>query len=146
VAQDAALKTRKAAEKPHAPELRKLNAGLSASAGAVDKARQEATQALEKLVVALRDHNEAVGAAHARLVALALPLGDEHAEYDNGHGSGGTLRISGTYRAPVPTDTVVQIVVAEVAKRAFGLQHPAAQVRDIRAKSLARNNRGLKVA
>lgn len=145
-AQDAALKDRKTAEKPHAPELRKLNAGLSDSAEAVDKARQDAAQALEKLVAALRGHNEAVSAAHARLVTLGLPLGDEHAEYDNGFGSGGTLRISGVFWSPVPEDTVVQIVVAQVAKREFGPQHPAAYVRDVRAHSLAHGNGGLKVA
>ncbi|MEW2254987.1 hypothetical protein [Streptomyces sp. NPDC047869] len=146
--QDAALKARKAAERPHAPELKKMGAELSDSAGAVDKARREATQALEKLVSALRDHNTAVSAAHARLLALGLPLGDEAVDhYESGAGGAGVLHLGGKPWAPVPVDTMVQHVVAELMKQEFGPKHPAARVRDIRGHSLLRGSAGaLKIA
>ncbi|MCX3290042.1 hypothetical protein OR263_25580 [Streptomyces sp. NEAU-H22] len=146
-AQDSAIKSRKAAEKSHTPEMKKMSAELSDSAEAVNKARDDASHALDKLIFALRCHNTAVGAAHARLTALGLPLADEDAEYDTGHGSSGALRISGTDWKPVPEDAMVQHTVAEVIKREFGAKHPAARVHDVRAHSLLRGGAGgLKVA
>ncbi|MFF6966033.1 hypothetical protein ACFY9G_22055 [Streptomyces anthocyanicus] len=146
-AQDAALKVRKAAEKPHTPELKKMSAELSDSADIADKARQDAVHALEKLVFALRGYNDTVCAAHARLAALGLTLADGDAEYDSGHGRAGAVRIAGTDWASVAEDVVVQIIVADVMKQLFGPKHPAARVRDIRAHSLARGSAGaLKIA
>ncbi|MFE0383932.1 hypothetical protein ACFW1F_07580 [Streptomyces bungoensis] len=144
--QDAALKARKAAEKPYAAELKSMNAELSDSAKAVDKARQEAAQALEKLIAALRDHNTAVSSVHARLAALGLPLGDKYATYDTGHGSAGTLCINGVFWSPVPADTMAQHAVTKVMKQEFGEKHPAARMWDARIHSLVRGVGGLKVA
>ncbi|WP_151477741.1 hypothetical protein [Streptomyces albicerus] len=140
--QDEALKARKATEKPHAAELKALGATLSDSAGAVGKAHREATQALLKLVGALRDHNASVSSVHARLAALGLPLGDEDATYDTGAGSSGTLRLAGTDWGPVPADTLLQYATAEVAKAEFGPKHPAARVADPRIHSLQRGMGG----
>ncbi|MFE6287694.1 hypothetical protein [Streptomyces sp. NPDC057877] len=147
-AQDAAFKARKAAERPHASELKAIGAELDSSAGTVDTARQNAARALEELVTALRSHNTAVGTAHARLAALGLPLSDEACDrYDVGHGSAGALRLAGDMWAPVPEDTYTQHVVAEVMRREFGPKHPAARVRDIRLHSLQRGSAGaLRVA
>ncbi|MFE6092728.1 hypothetical protein ACFQ7M_12155 [Streptomyces massasporeus] len=146
-AQDSAIKARKAAEKSHTPEMKKMSAELSDSAGAVNTARDDVSHALDKLIFALRCHNTVVGAVHARLTALGLPLADEEAEYDTGHGSSGALRISGTDWKPVPEDAVVQHTIAEVMRREYGAKHPAARVRDVRAHSLLRGAAGgLKVA
>ncbi|MGW2284940.1 hypothetical protein [Streptomyces phaeochromogenes] len=134
--QDAALKARKVTEKPHAAELKALGAKLSDSADTVGKAESEATRALLRLIGTLRDHNTVTAEAHARLTALGLPLGDEDAHYDTGHGSAGTLRLAGKPWGPVPADVLLQHVTAEVVKREFGAKHPAARVADVRILSL----------
>lgn len=146
--QDEGLKTRKVAERQHASELKAMGAELDSSAQTVDKARKNAARALEELISALRGHNTAVGEAHSRLAALGLPLGDEAVDqYDTGAGHAGALRVAGTTWASVPEDAMVAHVVAEVMKREFGAQHPAARVRDVRVHSLVRGSAGaLKVA
>ncbi|MFF5008037.1 hypothetical protein ACFY3G_35050 [Streptomyces phaeochromogenes] len=142
VRQDAALKARKAAEKPHAADLKAMGAKLSDSADAVGKAEQEAAQALLRFVTTLRGHNAVTADVHARLVALGLPLGDEDADYDTGHGSAGTLRLAGKPWGSVPADVLLQHVMAEVVKREFGAKHPAARVTDVRLLSLKRGMGG----
>ncbi|MFJ4781813.1 hypothetical protein [Streptomyces sp. NPDC088794] len=123
--QDHALKARKTAERPHLPELKKLNAELSDSAETVDRARQEAAQALGKLIAAVRGHNDSIGAVHARLAALGLPLADESVDcYETGHGSAGVLRASGTVLAPIPADTLTLYVVSQVMAAEFGPKYP----------------------
>ncbi|WP_329276963.1 hypothetical protein [Streptomyces sp. NBC_01451] len=141
--QDEALKARKIAEKPHAAELKSLNASLEKSAETVVRAQQEAAQALLKLVGALRDHNASASEVHARLAALGLPLGDEDATYETGHGRAGILRINGTPWGPVPEDALTQYVVAEVMKRVFGAKHTGARAQDVRVHSLLRGAGGM---
>ncbi|MDX3634801.1 hypothetical protein PV728_32000 [Streptomyces europaeiscabiei] len=142
-AQDAALKARKAAERTHLPELKKMNAELSDSAESVDKAREAAAAALSKLIAAVRGHNDVLGAVHGRLTALGLPLGDEVVDtYESGHGSAGVLRVNGTVWSPVPPDTLTMYVVSQVVADAFGPKHPEARVRDVRIHSLLRASNG----
>lgn len=137
--QDAALKVRKAAEREHTADLKAIGASLDDSSGEVSKALRDAAQTLVKLVAAVRSHNATVSAAHARLAALGLPIGDDDvATYDTGHGRAGQLSVNGRVWGQLPVDLMIQQAAAEVIGKEFGPKHPAAQVRDIRAHSLRR--------
>ncbi|MER7819948.1 hypothetical protein [Streptomyces sp. NPDC096153] len=141
--QDESLKVRKAAEKPHAAELREMGESLEASADKVATAAQGAAQALSGLVAAVTAHNEVVHAAHARLMALGLPLGDDAVSaYETGAGRDGELRVFGEYWSPAAADAVAQVVISGVMGSCFGSKHPAARVSDIRVHSLRRGSYG----
>ncbi|MFF3690695.1 hypothetical protein [Streptomyces sp. NPDC002187] len=141
--QDEALKARKAAEKPHAAELRRLGKELDASADRLGTAAQTAAHALTKLIAAVTAHNGAVQAAHARLTELGLPLGDaDVAEYESGAGRAGELRLLGEHWGPAPADTVAQFVISRVMGECFGPNHPGARIADIRVHSFTRGGAG----
>ncbi|MGW3913183.1 hypothetical protein ACWEBX_16950 [Streptomyces sp. NPDC005070] len=147
-AQDQALKNRKAAERPHAADVKAMSAKLSKSDDAIVKAIHDAARELGALFLTVRGHNDAIGAVHARLAELGLPLGDETVDcYETGHGSGGTLRLNGTTGTPIPPDTLTMYAVSQVMAEAFGPKHPEARVRDARIHSLLRaSNSPLKAA
>ncbi|NEC92195.1 hypothetical protein [Streptomyces sp. SID12501] len=127
--QDAALEVRKAAATPHAAELKKLAGGLDKSASGVAAAAEEARTALLRLLAVTEAHTGAVGAAHARLLELALPLVDEAvSQYEEGAGSNGLVCVGGRVFGPVGPDVVLGEVVARLVKAEFGARHPAASM------------------
>ncbi|MDW4904454.1 hypothetical protein RB628_03645 [Streptomyces sp. ADMS] len=128
-AQDAALEVRAAAVKASGGELKRLAVGLDKSASSVAEAAREASEALRRLLATVEAHTGVVGAAHARLTELALPLADRACSgYEEGAGSNGVVRVGGRMYGPVPGDAVFSETVGRMAKELFGDYHQAALV------------------